>query len=480
MTQLVRAGMLIASLVVTGCSGPSLEPWHTASLSEEFTAGDADEIRTLADYQELEDRLFAELAEDVYDEVETGPEYALVRYSRGSSADPTGRDPDWNRSVELPAKNPVGGVLLLHGLTDAPYSFRALSEALNEHGYWVLAMRMPGHGTAPSGLADFSWRDMSAAVELGMRHLASKVGDRPVHMVGYSTGAPLALDYTLKALEETAEPVPASLILFSPAIGLHPAAGLAQFKSALSVVPGLGSLEWLQTMPEFDPYKYNSFPTNAAVQVHRLTRSVAGRVAARARSGSDPTLPPILVFKSAVDATVSTTAVVDDLLGRLLPDRHEIVLFDINRYEAKARLLIDDPGPLTARLMEDHKLPFSVTLITNENSESSAVVAHHKPPFSLHASRTEPLGLDWPGGLISLSHLALPVPPDDPLYGQRPPDNDDVLFLGHIALRGERGLLKLPAEWMLRLRHNPFYAYVEARTLAWVDEPGTAGDLVAP
>ena len=44
-----------------------------------------------------------------------------------------------------------------------------------------------------------------------------------------------------------------------------------------------------------------------------------------------------------------TGAVVDNLLDRLAPDRHEIVLFDINRYSAKAMFLIDDPGPLTAR-----------------------------------------------------------------------------------------------------------------------------------
>jgi hypothetical protein len=61
------------------------------------------------------------------------------------------------------------------------------------------------------------------------------------------------------------------------------------------------------------------------------------------------------------------------------------------------------------------------------------------------------------------------MPPDDPLYGERRPDNDDLIFLGHMALRGERGLLKLPADWMLRLRNNPFYDYLESRTLTWLE-----------
>jgi alpha-beta hydrolase superfamily lysophospholipase len=479
MRSVVRATLMSGvALLVAGCSGPSLQPWHDANLSEEFTSDMANEVRTFDDYQRLEDRLFAELEKDVYDKVESGPGNALLRYSRGSAADPTDHEPNWNRSVELPADEPRGGVLLLHGLTDSPYSLRALGEALNSRGYQVLAMRMPGHGTAPAGIADASWRDWSAAAEIGMRHLAAVVEDKPIHIVGYSTGAPLALDYCLNALDGTVEPVPASLVLLSPAVGLHPAAAFAKFKLGLSVVPGLGSMEWLQIVPEFDPYKYNSFPTNAAVQVYNLTRSVARRVASRAKSGADPVLPPILVFKSSVDSTVSTNAVIDNLLTHLQPDHHEIVLFDINRYAGKAMLLVDDPGPLTTRLMSDDALPFRVTLLTNESPESRAVVVRHKEPHSLEPIWTESLGVDWPSGLISLSHLALPVPPDDPLYGRhRPPGNDAPLFLGNMALQGERGLLKLPAEWMLRLRYNPFYDYLEGRTLDWL---AAAGDASAP
>jgi hypothetical protein len=64
--------------------------------------------------------------------------------------------------------------------------------------------------------------------------------------------------------------------------------------------------------------------------------------------------------------------------------------------------------------------------------------------------------------------VALPIPSDDPLYGQRPPENEDVLFLGQMALQGERGLLKLSGDWLLRLRHNPFYPFLETRTLDWM------------
>jgi len=452
---------------IQGCSGPPLKPWHTEELTEEFTADMADGIRTFDDYRNLEDRLFAQLEEKVYTPTETGPEYALVRYSAGSAADPQQRRPNWNRSFEHPADKPVGGVLLLHGMSDSPYSLRALGERLKQRDYWVIGLRLPGHGTAPSGLKHVNWQDMAAAVRLGMTRLASNVGQKPLHIVGYSNGAPLSINYTLDALEDSTLPVPASLVLISPAIGLHPAAALAKWKRRLSILPGLGGLAWLSVMPEFDPYKYNSFATNAAEQVHALTRSVARRIAARARSDANPILPPTLVFKSTVDATVSTDAVVDRLLKHLKPDRHKLVLFDINRFAAKSSLLISDPAPLTARLTADKSLPFVVTLVTNENPESRAVVARRKPPFSTDVSTTEPLNLAWPRGVISLSHVALPFAPDDPLYGQGPPGKEDILFLGQMAIQGERDLLKIPYSFLVRIRYNPFYDFLETRVLEW-------------
>ncbi len=460
----------VAITIFQGCAGRPLKPWLTENLTEEFTTGKADEIQTFDDYRQLEDRLFAQLEEKVYPDTPTGPDYALVRYSAGSAADPQQRRPNWNRSFELPAARPVGGVLLLHGMSDSPYSLRALGETLNQHDYWVIGLRLPGHGTAPSGLKRIGWRDMAAAVRLGMQHLAISLGKKPIHIVGYSTGAPLAINFALDAFEGNGLPVPASLVLISPAIGIHAAAALAKWKRRLSYLPGLGGLAWLSVLPEFDPYKYNSFATNAAEQVHGLTRSVARRVAARARSGPSEILPPTLVFKSTVDATVSTNAVVDRLLKHLKPERHELVLFDINRFAAKSSLLITDPAPLTDRLMADKNLPFVVTLITNSNPEIRAVVARRKPSFSAETSKAEPLNLAWPRGVISLSHVALPFAPDDPLYGQGPPAEDDILFLGQMAVQGERDLLKIPYSFLVRLRNNPFYDFLEARTLEWFDK----------
>ena len=40
-----------------------------------------------------------------------------------------------------------------------------------------------------------------------------------------------------------------------------------------------------------------------------------------------------------------------------------------------------------------------------------------------------------------------------------------------MAIQGERGLLRFSSDWLLRLRHNPFYDVVESRALEWVEGP---------
>jgi len=450
-------------------SGPQLQLWHTVDLTEELTADRAAEIDTFAKYLQLEDRLFQEMDAKVYAHTPTGAAYALVRYSAGSASDPRERQPNWNRSFELIPEKPLGGVLLLHGMSDGPYSLRALGEALEQQGYRVLGLRLPGHGTVPAGLRTLTWEDLAAAVRLGMRQLSDALGDRPIHIIGYSTGGALALDYTLNALAGGDAPVPASLVLVSPAIGVTRVAALTPWLDRLSRLPGLEQLAWTALLPEFDPFNYNSFSANASVQVHRMTRSTSARVRRMAAQGELANFPPTLVLLTAVDATVSPNAVDNQLLNYLGPNRNEFLIYDINRFALKSPLIVSDSAPLTDRLMHDETLPFAVTLVTNESPASRRVMAHYKPPFSASATRIEPLDAEWPEEVISLSHVDLPFPPDDPLYGRYPPKTDGQVFLGQLAIRGERGVLKLPASWLLRLRYNPFYDYQQRRVLDWID-----------
>jgi len=447
-------------------SGPCLEPWHTEELEGEFKVGRAD-VQTFEDYLKLEEELFEQLDEQVYSQIGTGPAYGLIRYSSGSRSDPGRWEENWNRSYEVPVINPVGGVLLLHGMSDSPYSLRALGQSLNAHGYWVVGLRLPGHGTVPSGMKTVRWQDMAAAVRMAFNHLVENVGPDAVHIVGYSTGAPLALDLTLGEMARDGSALPESLVLISPAIGVTPVAAFAKWQGRLAIFPGLEKAAWTGVEPEYDPFKYNSFTANAGDLVFRLTRHVAAAVEAAAADSLIEDFPPTLAFLSTVDATVSADAVIDNLFEHLAPGSHELVLYDINRNKVARSVLVSDPGPLTNRLMADDGLPFALTLIANENGEGDQLVQFRKQARSAVVV-TEPMGASWPRGVISLSHVALPFPTDDPLYGLGPPPAEDRVFLGEMAVRGERGLLRFPASWLMRIRHNPFYEFQEARILDWL------------
>lgn len=205
---LVGATILATLAVVKGLAAlrlPDLKPWHQVRLTSEFQARDLDATPTLADYLLLEDRLFAELDEKVVGPLAPEDRLALNRYFSESPANPLKFDParNWNRTYELFPDGPIrGGVLLLHGLTDSPYSLRHVAEIYRRRGFYALGLRLPGHGTVPAALLDAGWDDWRAAVKVGARAVRERVGpSMPFHVVGYSNGGALALQYALDTVE---------------------------------------------------------------------------------------------------------------------------------------------------------------------------------------------------------------------------------------------------------------------------------------
>jgi hypothetical protein len=73
------------------------------------------------------------------------------------------------------------------------------------------------------------------------------------------------------------------------------------------------------------------------------------------------------------------------------------------------------------------------------------------------------LGLTYPQDVFSLSHLALPFPMNDPLYGLEPDSNEYGANLGAIATRGERGTLIVSMDSLIRMSANPFFEYMMGR-----------------
>jgi hypothetical protein len=88
------------------------------------------------------------------------------------------------------------------------------------------------------------------------------------------------------------------------------------------------------------------------------------------------------------------------------------------------------------------------------------------------AIREEALGLSWPDTMYSLSHVALPFPADDPIYGGEGNGREvGGISLGRLSPRGEKGSLIIPAEVLMRVTWNPFFPYLAQRMDEWVAAP---------
>ncbi len=462
---------LVVIFVLYLNSRPDLSVWHLADLDEEFTADS--NVKTFEEYLALEDRLFRQLNEEVYARIANTDRTPFNRYNSGSLSDPEQQTQNWNRSYELAVDKPRAGVLMIHGMSDSPYSLRALAQSLNRAGAYVVGLRVPGHGTAPSGLTTVTREDMTTAVQIAFRYVAARANGQPVHIVGYSNGGALATNYVLEAITDGALPKVDSIALISPEIGLTKVAVLAKWQERLGHLTGLEKLQWNGLLPEYDPYKYGSFAINAGNVAYQMTLLIQKRLDELQKSGKLIDTPPILAFSSIVDATVFAPALIEGLFDRLLPGQHELVLFDINRRIEIGQMLKWNPSTMVGALQQNTGKTFALTLLTNRSASSAETMISTLGEGGTTAVNTN-LDLSWPDAVYSLSHVALPFSIDDPLYGLNYKPDGKGLHLGAIAFRGERGVLLVPASEMLRLRSNPFYPFLEEKVLKFFDLAGSA------
>ena len=468
------AVLVFATIVVGGALDarrriPDLEPWHRI-VPRDARAADLTVRSTLADYLTIEDAAFRVVHEQIEQKLDAAARLPSNRYNPDGHSHPGQLGTNWNRTQVLsPDGEAIGGALLVHGLTDSPYSMRTLGEDLRARGYLVLALRVPGHGTVPAGLTNVTWEDWVAAVQVGMRHLRTTVGrDKPLVLVGYSNGGALVLKYALDALEGSGDPQAARIVLLSPMIGVPRFAWLARVISMLGPVPAFEKARWLDVYPEYNPFKYNSFPANAGLQTWRLTTTLQAQIARAARAGLASKLPPMLTFHSLVDATVSTPALVHALYDVIADERSELVLFDINRVSGLVPFIRRADATLLSRLTDASPRRYKRTLVTNVDAASLDVAERSIAPGASSID-TRPLGLAWPRDVFSLSHVAIPFSLSDPVYGREESASPTRLIrLGLLSPRGERAVLSVPSDTLMRLTCNPFFTYLNARLVAWV------------
>ena len=175
--------------------GPALELWHKYApkemSAEEIDGADWEQ------YLAAEENVFRAVRENVTDQLTTDERTSFNRYFENSPIYPGHFARNWNRSYVLEpedAAHPAGAVVLLHGLTDFPYSLRHVALRYQEHGFVVVAIRLPAHGTTPAALTKIHWPDWVAAARLAIREARRRSpAPSPLHIVGFSNGGTIAL-----------------------------------------------------------------------------------------------------------------------------------------------------------------------------------------------------------------------------------------------------------------------------------------------
>lgn len=474
--KLIAALLLTALITFLGIRlydsqrGRPLEPWHRY-VPKEMSIKEIDKSDWNT-YILAENKLFHDVNLNVTQKLSPDEHIPVNRYYTGSPVYPPHLTHDWNHSYILkPYGEPLGVVVLLHGLTDSPYSLRHIARRYREYGYLSVAIRLPAHGTVPGALTAVRWQEWMAATRLAIREARRLAGpSRPMHLVGFSNGGALALKYALDAIEDNTLTRADRIILISPMIGITRFARFAGLAGLPAIFPAFAKAAWLSIVPEFNPFKYNSFPTNAARQSRLLTLALQQQITNLARSGQLKSLPPTLTFQSVMDFTVSTSAIVTSFYDQLPANGSELVLFDVNRARRFGLLLRPSADIAIARLLPKLPRKYATTIVTNANPDSSEVVERSTEAGST-IERVRPLGLVYPYNVYSLSHVALPFPLSDPLYGLKPDLAENYgIRLGSTATRGERNVLIISLDSLLRIASNPFFPYMVNRI-----EQGIAG-----
>jgi esterase/lipase len=315
--------------------------------------------------------------------------------------------------------------LLLHDLGGTPYEMRDLGRALVERCYLVRAILLPGHGTVPGDLSEVDHRQW---VEATADAVATFEGEAErLVLVGFGLGATLAIDHALTAPSRS-DPARDGLVLLAPALGTETPLTWLRGRFAELVPLGRGA----DLPPDYDPVRYESLPRNAEAQRARVMEEVAA---------AHMTLElPVFLAISADDAEVDPEA------ARAWFCRHLV-------------------GP--RRLIWYTTAPARTTdcrFVTERSSDARPEV-------------------------LDLSHVGLPIAPDNLRYGANGAYRDCVHYYwedspnwlicadvtktpANSDLRyGEVTTANLQRHLMRRLTYNPDFAAMVDAMLAFLADP---------
>ncbi|MBI2433577.1 MAG: alpha/beta fold hydrolase, partial [Candidatus Hydrogenedentes bacterium] len=101
------------------------------------------------------------------------------------------KGPEVGRPFLLKPLRIKAGIVLSHGYLAAPLEVRRLAEYFYERGYAVYGVRLAGHGTSPTDLAQVHWEEWYESLNRGYAVIKSLTDN--IILGGFSTGGCLAL-----------------------------------------------------------------------------------------------------------------------------------------------------------------------------------------------------------------------------------------------------------------------------------------------
>ncbi|WP_228160724.1 alpha/beta hydrolase [Marinobacter bohaiensis] len=337
----------------------------------------------------------------------------------------------WNMPFEAsPAAHCSGerqriGLLLVHGLSDSPYVFRDLGQALAERCVQVRTLLLQGHGTRPGDMVEADAEVWRAQVNTHFAALADEVDH--AFIGGFSLGGALATERALDANQ----PAPAGLLALAPAWELNGLRNYLWLAPIASVFK-----DFVEEEPELNPVKYESMAINAAAQVADVRARVQEELDARERIDL-----PLMLVATEADSVINLAFLADQFHRRFASPASRMLVYRDTRDDAT---LPDDPR------------------ITVRNS--------YLPDQRI----------------LEMSHMSLNNAPDNPLYGLDGPLNrclepnglslDDCDALGPEDLwfsAWHEGARDVPTS---RLTFNPWFDELAGGIRHFLDDALAAGE----
>ncbi len=207
-------------------------------------------------------------------------------------------------------KNNKKGILLIHGLSDSPFTTRTMANYFSKNCFTVYSILLTGHGTRPGDLLKVSYKDWVKQVEYGVKEL-SKKADK-IYLGGFSAGGALAVNY---ALSNPAKEID-GIIALSPAFNLDGIAALAPIAKYFK--------KYTSVYEDKNFVKYESFTINAAAQIYLLTKEIAKKLKESNVALQNTGMFVALTYE---DHTINPEKTLNTIVSNTNPDKRHIILY---------------------------------------------------------------------------------------------------------------------------------------------------------